>query len=269
MRSSLYNCDVVHRRFRPGAYGFHTRMFMWLLDLDELPLIEEEIPIFGYNRRNVYAFFNEDHLYLGSDDLRENLARYLARHDLAAPARTELLTSLRVFGYVFNPVSFYFCYDAGGSIYAMVAEVHNTFGELKPFLVRDPKPDSAALHALHDKYFYISPFSDLNHKLELELYPPGERLRLHVNDWREGEESAFFKASLTGRRAPLDLPTLATYSFVFPLVTMKVITLIHWHAFRLWRRGHRARPKSENLDLQEGIVQKKKQAESQTDPIPS
>lgn len=265
MRSSLYNCHVFHRRFAPKVYGFTSRIFMWHLDLDEIDAICRKIPFVSRNRFNLYSFRDDDHLYLGKSTLKENVTAYLEREGIETrPGRITLLTNLRTFGYVFNPVSFYFCYDASDDPLAVVVEVHNTFGELKPFLLTRDDLQARRFSREYPKLFYISPFSDLDQRLEIKAELPGDRLAVYVNNYERGADRPFFRSSLTGHSTPLTSRSLLTYSLRFPLVTLKVITLIHWHALKLFLKKVPFHRKSQNPHQQTGIFPKKGQTLNST-----
>ena len=260
MRSCLFNCTVFHQRYSPREYGFTSRVFMWLLDLDEIDGLCEKIPFLGHNTRNLYSFRDDDHLYLGKDSLRENVETYLRRQGVSTdPARILLLTNLRTFGYVFNPVSFFFCFDENGEALACIAEVHNTFGELKPFFLGPENFSGNDFRAEHRKEFYISPFSVLDDHLQIRAKLPGDRVSLSVNSRHEAEDKPFFRASLAGNRTPLTTSALLGFSLRFPFVTLKVISLIHWHAFRLYLRKVPFLRKSAHPEQQKGIVPKRNQ----------
>ena len=124
MRSALYTGTVMHARKTPKENVFRYRVCFYLLDLDELPELDRRVRLFGWNRRSLVSLHDRDHL-----DVRA----YLAEHGIEAD-RILLLTNLRVLGYVFNPVSFFYCYQ-GGELACIVAEVSNTFGERLPYLL--------------------------------------------------------------------------------------------------------------------------------------
>jgi len=233
---------------------------MWLLDLDELDEVCRKIPFVSRNRRNLYSFRDDDHLYLGKPTLRANVKEYLQRRGITEPPkRILLLTNLRTFGYVFNPVSFFFCYDESGTPLASIAEVHNTFGELKPFLLGPGDFSGSAFRADRPKEFYISPFSVLDDHLQIRAKLPGERITLTVNSRHRGEGRPFFRANLAGNRTPLTTANLLGFSLRFPFITLKVIALIHWHALRLYLRKVPFLRKSAHPELQKGIVPKRHQ----------
>ncbi len=257
VNSSLYSCTVAHTRLRPVRHSFSTRTFMFFLDLDEIDSLCARVPLISRNRFNAYTFSDADHIHRGSSDLRANVEAFLRENGVdEAVGRIRLLTNLRVFGYVFNPVSFFVCDDAAGEPLAMLVEVHNTFGEMKPFLLTREHFARNRYRDIRDKHFYISPFSELDHQLELRLPLPGERLNLQVINRRRHEDTPFLTASLTGRRVPLTTSRLAAYSLRFPLITMRIMAQIHWHALRLWWKGVPARAKDEHPELQRGIVAK-------------
>lgn len=263
MQSSLYSCNVFHKRFSPREYGFTTRMFMWHIDLDEIDSLVRSNPFISHNRANVYSFRDSDHIHLGHDNLRDNVEAYLRQEGVQEkPARITLLTNLRTFGYVFNPVSFYFCYDTEDQPLAVVVEVHNTFGELKPFLLKKEDLRENRFSRTYPKLFYISPFSELDQVLGIKAELPGERIALYVNNYEKGESKPFFRSSLTGAKVPLTSGSLVRYSLRFPLVTVKVILLIHWHALKLYLKKVPFHAKSENPHLQRGILPKKHQSTS-------
>lgn len=262
VNSSLYNCTVAHTRMRPVRHSFSTRTFMFFLDLDEIEKICARVPLISRNRFNAYTFSDKDHIYRGHANLRANVETFLRENGVREPAgRIRLLTNLRVFGYVFNPVSFYVCDDTCGNPLAMLVEVHNTFGELKPFLLTREHFERNRYRDTRDKHFYISPFSELDHLLELRLPVPGERLNLQVINRRHDEETPFLTASLTGRRVPLTTSRLLSHSVRFPLITLRIMAQIHWHALRLWWKGLPPHAKDEHPELQRGIVAKAESAD--------
>lgn len=261
LRSALYACRVRHDRYHPKRYGFQSQIFLFHLDLDEVNRLSRQIPFLSRNRPNLYSFYDRDHLYLGHADLRDNVRAFLRNHGVTETVwRIELVTSLRVCGYVFNPLSVFICYDEQDEPLAMIAEVHNTFGELKPFLLKREQLQRDVFRDVVPKHFYISPFSGLDHHLALRLHVPTERLAFAVSGRHEGQASPFFHATMIGRREPLTAGRLLAFSAQFPLITAQVMAKIHWHAFRLWFKGVPIRLKHEQPELQQGIFPKQGQA---------
>jgi len=247
MKSCLYECVVMHRRLQPKRHEFVYRMFLFLLDLDELPEIERRVPFFSVNAPNLYSLSDDDYFQFHSRGLRKNLETFLATQNFTTPVgRVQLLTLPRLLGYTFNPVSIFFCHDAEDRPLVSVIQVGNTFGELKPFLV--PCAPCGGFHLRAPKNYYVSPFSELDLDFDFRFDPPGERLRVLIDDWR-GDDRVLV-SSLTGAAVPLDSANLARLSIKYPLVTLKVIFLIHWEALRLWLKKIPFRRKESEPELQ-------------------
>lgn len=256
MNSCLYECRVMHHRLAPKVHHFRYRIFMFALDLDEIDAVAARIPFFSRNRANLYAFRDRDHLTLPgleSMSVKENVIAWLAGQGIHFPAggRITLVTLPRVLGHVFNPVSFYFCHDAEGRPFCAIAEVGNTFGELKPYLI-DERASADQFRRLTPKHFYVSPFFDLNLAFAFKLRVPGERLDIHVDD-HDGD-ARILLTSLTGRREPLTAGRLAWFSLKYPLITLKVIGLIHAHAALLWLKRIPWHRKEANVGLQRDVL---------------
>ena len=149
--------------------------------------------------------------------------------------RVVLLTLPRVFGYVFNPVSFYFCYDRAGVPVAALAEVTNTFKEMKVYFLgpQTKGPVAASSFRLRlPKYFYVSPYSDVDVAFDFDLRPPGEQMAVTIDDYVGATRTR--ASGLEGERKPRTDGRLAAWTLQYPLITLRIIALIHWHALLLW-----------------------------------
>jgi DUF1365 family protein len=256
MNSCLYECEVMHHRLAPKEHHFRYRIFMMALDLDELDEVAARIPIFGRNRAYIYAFRDRDHLTLPgleAANTKENLVAFLAQNGIQFPpnGRITLVTLPRVFGYIFNPVSFYFCCDEAGAQFCAVVEVGNTFGEMKPYLLRERSGEDS-FRLITPKHFYVSPFTPLDLQFDFKLRVPGENLEIHIDD-RDGDRPVLLSA-LTGQRASLTTAQLVWFLVKYPFITLKVIFLIHFHALLLWMQRLPWFRKSDRRDLQQGVL---------------
>jgi len=251
MNSCLYECNVMHHRLSPKEHRFSYRIFMFHLDLDEIDSIR--IPFFSHNRRGLFSFHDSDHLQEDSGTVRQKLTGYLAANGITLPenSRAMLLTLPRVLGYIFNPVSFYFCFDAAGAPLCAVAEVGNTFGEKKLYLLPEPVGEDR-FRLVVPKHFYVSPFSELDLQFDFKLRVPGESMEIHVDD-RNGDERILLSA-LTGRRAPLTTARLGWFAIKYPMVTLWIMTLIHWNALVLWLKRVPFHRKEARPDLQRNVL---------------
>lgn len=252
--SCLYECTVMHRRLAPKKHEFVYRIFLFYLDLDELDSLS--IPIFSTNAPNVYALHDSDYFRLGPGSIRENLLTFLRNEGVnQTPARIRLLTLPRLLGYTFNPISVFFCFDSENRPLTSVVQVGNTFGELKPFIV-PLDPDGQRFHARLPKHFYVSPFSSLDLEFDFRFDFPGNHLRILIDDYQGTEKTLI--STLTGSRSELTLGNLLFLSAKYPLVTLKIITLIHWEALRLWWKGTPHRAKESDPHLQTGVFRARK-----------
>lgn len=233
--SCLYECTVMHRRLHPKPHEFVYRIFLFLLDLDEIPALTLAVPIFSAEEPNLYSLRNEDYFQFHSRGLHANLETFLQTQNIAErPARIRLLTLPRMLGYTFNPISIFFCFDEEDRPLTSVVQVGNTFGELKPYLV--PLDESGSgFHIRVPKNYYVSPFSPLDLAFDFRFKNPGRHLHIAIDSY-QGDKKTLV-STLSGTRTELNTSNLARLTLAFPLVTLKVILLIHWEALRLWLKG--------------------------------
>lgn len=226
-------------------------MFMFALDLDELDALHHRLLVFSFHRPNLFSFRERDFLPTTEPlhnatrpagpaaspvGLKARVTDYLARHGIDVRGGRILLVTLpRVFGYLFNPVSFYFCYDRSGRPVASIAEVTNTFKEMKSFVLGPETNTGGAFSLRLPKYFYVSPFTDMDVSFDFTLRPPGEKLSVQIDDYAAGQRT--LTSTLTGVRRSLTDGRLAWFSLKYPLMTLKIISLIHWHALRLYLKN--------------------------------
>jgi len=241
LNSSIYSGWVMHSRRMPRQHRFRYRVWWMLVDLDELATIDRSLRLFSYNRFNLFAFHDSDYGN-GSGALRADVEQRLAAAGLAhAGARIELLTMPRLCGYAFNPLSMFFCRDATGRVAAIVYEVHNTFGERHSYVIEAAEDQSATVRQAAGKAFYVSPFMDMSQDYAFRVRPPGETIAVSITSSQHGK--AVIHTALHGNRMPLTTAALLRRCISHPLLTLKVISAIHWEALRIWRKGIRIRPR--------------------------
>jgi DUF1365 family protein len=235
--SAIYHGWVSHRRHAPNPHHFRYRMMQLWLDLDELDDVFRGRWLWSTARRNLAEFRRSDHMGPSTrplaDVVRDRFEQALG-HRPAGPVR--VLTHLRYAGYVFNPVSFYYCYAADGTtLEGIVAEITNTpWRERHQYVlpVANAQRHGRSLHWTFDKQFHVSPFLPMDCRYDWRFTAPGDDLRVHMQVWRESVRQ--FDATLALRRRPLDGMGLAHALARFPLMTLQVVGAIHWQALRLW-----------------------------------
>ena len=232
MRSALYVGSVMHARRSPHDNVFRYPVYMALLDLDELPALDRRLPLFGWNRRAVTSFHDEDHI-----DIRDLLVEHGI--ELGSGGSIRVLTNLRVLGYVFNPVSFWWCHRSDGSLACIVAEVSNTFGERLPYVLLRAEASASEDRVVFetDKRLHVSPFMPMNQSYTWWFSEPGKALSVRMDVHETGSRD--FQATLTARRVALNARSLRAVLVRYPLMPLRVISLIHWQALRLWLKQTR------------------------------
>ena len=239
LHSGLYAGDVVHTRLRPVRHRLHYRMFMLLLDLDELPALSRRLKLFGVGRRALLSFRESDHGDGAPDGLRDWVIAVLAKTNTEAGGAVRLLTMPRLLGHAFNPLSVFFCYRGDGSLAAMLYQVNNTFGERHTYVI-PALPDSAGLvRQSCDKSFHVSPFMDMALTYRFRVLPPAEAVSvgIQVSD----ENATLLTAAFAARRSPLTDAALLRAFLGSPFLGLKVLAGIHWEALLIWRKGVRFR----------------------------
>lgn len=236
MQSALYTGFVSHRRFTPKAHSFRYRVFSMLLDLDELPDHDRRLKLFSWNRFGLFSFQDSDHG--DGRPLREWLDGLLARAGITANGKRQVLCYPRILGFVFNPISLWFCHDRTGALKAIIYEVHNTFDERHSYVLPVREGDPVTHECAKD--FYVSPFLSQDCHYHFQILPPGEKLAVVIHEKEGG--SPVLDASFTGKRRALGDSALLAMLLAYPLMTLKVVVAIHFEAVRLMLKGVRRHP---------------------------
>ncbi len=250
----------MHNRLEPKKHKFHYNVFMFYIDLDEIDQLKKFFLI-SHNRFNFFTFKEKEHLRLPIDkpddskSTKQHIINYLSQNGITEPiGKIMLLTNLNVLGYNFNPVSFCYCYDKNDQPLCCVAEVSNTFREMKPFFMGREQLKDNAFTLNTTKHFYVSPFIDHDANFEFDLKIPGEKLNIRIDDHKDGKR--FFISTLTGTKKPLTNANLFWYAIRFPLIPLWIMGLIHWNALLLWFKKIRYYKKAEFPDLQKDVFNK-------------
>jgi DUF1365 family protein len=239
---AIYFGKVMHQRLQPFRRRFAYRVFSLYLDIDRLAETAAGTWLFGYNRARLFGFSDRDHGRRDGSPLRPWIEGQLRRAHLdLRGGRIMLLCFPRLFGYVFNPLSIFFCYKAEGALAAILYEVKNTFGEQHCYLMAVPDRNNATdpVHQQIDKCFYVSPFIDMDCTYHFHLREPDERLAVVIR--QTNADGDLLLATQHGVRAPFDDWQLLKGFLLYPLMSLKVVAAIHWQAIRLWLKGERLR----------------------------
>ncbi len=221
----------------PVEREFRYRLFMMFLDLDELPRLFDRYWLWSAERPSPARFRRSDHLGDRRKPLKEAVCDLVERETGRRPAGpVRLLTHLRYFGYGFNPVSFYYCFDARGEeVEHIVAEVNNTPWNEQHCYVLNARQNVGTLRHkrfVFAKRFHVSPFMDMDMGYDWRFTFPGEKLAVHMENRKDGQK--LFDATLRLERRALSGPALARVLTVYPLMTLKVIATIYYQALCLW-----------------------------------
>jgi len=241
---ALYLGRVMHARLKPFRHRFAYRVFTCLFDVDGLGALSTRLRLFGHNRFNLFSFHDRDHGARDGSPLRPWVEARLAEAGLSLkPSRIELLCFPRLLGYVFNPLSIFFCRDDTGDLAAVVYEVKNTFGDQHSYVLPVPARTGSSAPVIHgtDKKFYVSPFIEMDCTYRFRLTEPGEQLAVLIR--QADAQGELLIATLTGNRVNLDDRALARAFIRHPLMTVKVMAAIHWEALWLWVKGARLVPR--------------------------
>lgn len=236
--SALYSGGVMHRRLRPKAHRLHYRVFWLLLDLSEIDGLDRRLRLFSHNRFNLMSFYDRDHGDGAGAALRPQIDAFLGRAGIdIGDGPVRLLTMPRVFGYVFNPISLYYCHHLDGRLAAMVYEVTSTFGVRHAYVIPVPAEDQTAglIRQGAAKALYVSPFMGMEMDYAFRGHAPSDRLDMSI-DGRDGE-GVLITATMSAERRPLDDKALSAAALALPLMTLKVVLAIHWEALKLWIKG--------------------------------
>lgn len=243
---AFYQGRVFHRRLIAPKYQFAYRVFNVCLDIDRIESLADRLSLFSYNRFNLFSFYDRDHLIrdkksrLEPGALRHWAESGLKEHGIDLQGgRIRLFCYPRILGFVFNPLSVWYCEDKQGRLVAILCEVRNTFGERHCYLLRDPDGGTLDLTTAHHhpKRFHVSPFLPVSGDYEFRFNEPAQQLDVSIVWLDQGNRAMIATQRMT--QVPIgDWPLLKTF-FALPLMTLKVVAAIHWQALKIWVKGAR------------------------------
>tara|TARA_Y100000591_G_C21774887_1_gene667669 strand:+ start:474 stop:1238 length:765 start_codon:yes stop_codon:yes gene_type:complete len=232
--SLIYNGKVIHKRFIPKEHFFKYNVFSLLICIDQLKELDNRISFFSYNKFNMISFFDKDHGPRNGSCLKKWVKENLKKINVSSNnIKIKLLCYPRIFGYVFNPLSIFFIYNESSKLVSIFYEVKNTFGEQHTYLFK--VDDNEIIENKCDKKFYVSPFIDMECEYRFKIKKPGNKLLVVINQFNNGKKILF--ASQDGHATEFNYKNLMKSFLFHPLMTFKIISAIHFEAFRLWTKG--------------------------------
>ena len=233
--SCIYSGFITHRRFRPKRHFFTYKTFSLLIDLNEIEKLEKKINFFSYNKFNILSFYNIDHGPRDGSPLKDWVKKILLESKInIGSGSIRLLCYPRFFGYVFNPLSIFYCYDENFHLKAILYEVKNTYNEQHTYVFSVSSNSNLILHKC-DKKFYVSPFMEMETFYNFRLLNPGKVLNVFI---KQGDDKGtLLTACQVGKRIEMNSKNLFFQFLTHPLMSLKIIMAIHFEAFRLWIKG--------------------------------
>ena len=235
INSSIYNGQVIHKRFKPKVHSFRYDVFSLLIDLSELETLDKQVNFFSYNKFNWISFYDKDHGDRDGSSLINWVQKNLKKNNISTEnIKIKILCYPRIFGFVFNPLSVFYVYNSNENLISILYEVKNTFGEQHTYIFRIEK-DANLIQNNCSKKFHVSPFIQMNCNYFFRLLKPGNKISVIIDQY-ENEDKILY-ASQDGIRTDFNTKYLVKSFLNHPLMTFKIIIAIHYEAFKLWSKG--------------------------------
>ena len=233
MNSCIYNGEVTHTRFKPVRHFLKYKTFSLLIDLDEINILDKSIGIFSHNKFNIFSFYDKDHGDRDGGNLKgwviSNLKKFQINENIT---NVKVLCYPRILGYVFNPLSIFYCYEED-KLVAIFYEVKNTFNEQHTYIFKI-KNNEQIIQKCRKK-FYVSPFMDMETYYNFKLLNPNDKLSVFIK--QTDADGTVLTATQTGDKKEFSFKQLAINFLKYPLMTIKIISSIHDEALLLWKKG--------------------------------
>ena len=235
INSYIYNGTVIHKRFKPKEHYFKYKVFSLLIDLTELEELDKKISFFSLNRFNLVSFYERDHGERDGSCLADWVKQNLKINNIIVEnIKIKLLCYPRILGYVFNPLSIFFIYDKDERLISILYEVKNTFGEQHTYVFK-VQNENKLIQNNCSKKFHVSPFIEMDCNYFFRVLNPAEKLSIIIDQY--DKEGKILFASQDGIRSDLTTKNLMNSYLKHPLMTLKIISAIHFEAFKLWIKG--------------------------------
>ncbi len=233
MNSCIYNGEVTHTRFKPVRHFLKYKTFSLLIDLDEINELDSRISIFSYNKFNVFSFYDKDHGERDGSNLKEWVLTNMRKFNIEGKInKIKILCYPRIFGYVFNPLSIFYCYERD-KLKAIFYEVKNIFNEQHTYIFKIKNNEEITQKC--KKKFYVSPFMDMETYYNFKLINPNNKLSVFIK--QTDSKGTILTATQTGDKKEFNFKQLIKNFFKYPLMTIKIISSIHYEALLLWKKG--------------------------------
>ena len=233
--SCIYNGNVIHKRFKPKKHFFKYKVFSLFLDLSELKELHNNLNFFSLNKFNLISFYEKDHGERDGSSILDWVKNNLRRNNISTDnIKVKLLCYPRILGYVFNPLSIFFVYDNDENLISILYEVKNTFGEQHTYVFKI-EGENKLIQNNCSKKFHVSPFIEMDCNYFFRILNPGDKLSVIIDQY--DQEGKILFASQDGIRSDLTNKNLMNSYLKHHLMTFKIISAIHFEAFKLWIKG--------------------------------
>jgi len=235
INSCIYSGNVIHKRFKPKEHFFKYKVFSLFIDLSELNELNDKLKFFSLNKFNLISFYEKDHGERDGTSLFDWVKKNLSTNEISTDnIKVKLLCYPRILGYVFNPLSIFFIYDKNENLISILYEVKNTFDEQHTYVFK-VKGQNKLIQNNCSKKFHVSPFIEMDCNYFFKILNPDQKLSIVIDQY--DQEGKILFASQDGVRSDLTSKNLMNFYLKHPLMTFKIISAIHFEAFKLWIKG--------------------------------